>query len=107
MRRLFKGIMAEENTHTPITIETNINGQLLRVTVPEDLTLLSFLRDELRLTGAKNGCNTGHCGACTVIMNGKCTRACLVKMSKVNGATIETIEGLTRNGQLHPIQQAF
>ena len=99
--------MAGEKTPIPISIETKVNGQVVRTTVPDNLTLLSFLRDELRLTGTKNGCNSGHCGACTVIMNGKNTRACLVKMSKANGATIETIEGLALDGQLHPIQQAF
>ena len=99
--------MAEAKTSIPITVEFTVNGQAIRTTVPDNMTLLRFLRDELRLTGAKDGCSSGHCGTCTVIMNAKNTRACLVKMSRVNGATIETIEGLRRNGQLHPIQQAF
>ncbi|MFH0880679.1 MAG: molybdopterin-dependent oxidoreductase [Lentisphaerota bacterium] len=99
--------MAEKKVPTPTTIECTVNGQAVRTTVPDNMTLLRFLRDELRLTGAKDGCSSGHCGACTVIMNGKSTRACLVKMSRVNRVVLETIEGLERDGQLHPLQQAF
>jgi CO/xanthine dehydrogenase Mo-binding subunit/aerobic-type carbon monoxide dehydrogenase small subunit (CoxS/CutS family) len=99
--------MAKEKASIPVTVEFTVNEQVVRTTVPGDMTLLHFLRDELRLTGAKNGCASGHCGACTVILNAKSTRACLVKMSRVNGAAIETVEGLARDGQLHPIQQAF
>ncbi|MCI0520662.1 MAG: molybdopterin-dependent oxidoreductase [Chloroflexi bacterium] len=91
----------------PRQVEFTVNGQAVRTTAPEGLTLLRFLRDELRLTGAKNGCSSGHCGSCTVIMNGKNVRSCLVKLSKAGGAVIETIEGLERDGHLHPIQQAF
>ncbi len=90
-----------------IDVQLNVNGQDVRAQVPADLSLMRFLRDQLRLTGAKDGCSSGHCGACTVILNGRATRSCLVRMSKVNGARVETIEGLTRDGQLHPIQQAF
>lgn len=99
--------MAEDKVPIPITIDFTVNGQAIHTTVPDNMLLLRFLRDELRLTGAKNGCASGHCGACTVIINGKNTRSCLVKMSKVAGADILTIEGLAQNGRLHPIQQAF
>ena len=86
-------------------IELWVNG--LAVVAPPGLSLLRFLRDDLRLTGAKDGCSTGHCGACTVIVNGKAQRACLLKMGKLNGARVETIEGLAQDGALHALQEAF
>lgn len=90
-----------------IQITFKLNGKDISVQVPETKTLLRFLRDDLRMTGTKNGCSTGHCGACTVIMNGKAVRSCITKMSRVHGAEIETIENLEQNNSLHPIQQAF
>jgi CO/xanthine dehydrogenase Mo-binding subunit/aerobic-type carbon monoxide dehydrogenase small subunit (CoxS/CutS family) len=90
-----------------IDIHFHINGKEITDKVPESQMLLRYMRDELHLTGPKNGCSTGHCGACVIIMNGKAIRACLVKMTRVNGALIETIEGLAENGKLHPLQQAF
>ncbi len=90
-----------------INIQFIVNGHEVSAAVPSDLSLMRFLRDELALTGTKNSCNSGHCGACTVIVNDKVTRACLVRMSKLNGANIQTIEGLAQNGNLHPIQLAF
>jgi carbon-monoxide dehydrogenase small subunit len=71
------------------------------------MTLLRFLRDRMNLMGSKDGCSTGHCGACMVILGGKATRACLVKMAKIDQTRVETIEGLAKDGNLHPIQQAF
>jgi aldehyde oxidoreductase len=97
----------DEGMAETIRVELTVNGQVLDAEVPADLSLMRFLRDHMGLTGAKDGCSTGHCGACTVIFNGKATRSCLVRMSKVDGADVETIEGLARDGQLHPIQQAF
>lgn len=99
--------MPKEQDLLRIKLLLTVNGQAIHTTAPAGMTLLRFLRDELRLTGAKNGCANGHCGSCTVIMNGKAVRACLVKVSKVQGAQIETIEGLSQNGKLHPLQQAF
>jgi aldehyde oxidoreductase len=90
-----------------ITVQMNLNGETIQVDVPANMSLMRFLRDWMHLTGAKNGCSSGHCGACTVILNGKATRSCLVSMAKANGARVETIEGLAKNGQLHPLQQAF
>ena len=90
-----------------IHVQLNVNGQDVHTEVPPNLSLMRFLRDHMGLTGAKDGCSTGHCGACTVILNGKATRSCLVRMSKAGGANLETIEGLARDGQLHPIQQVF
>jgi CO/xanthine dehydrogenase Mo-binding subunit/aerobic-type carbon monoxide dehydrogenase small subunit (CoxS/CutS family) len=90
-----------------IVVHLNVNGEQVTAQVLADMNLMRFLRDELGLTGAKDGCSSGHCGACTVILNGKATRSCLIRMSKVDGARVETIEGLARNGKLHPVQQAF
>ena len=92
-----------------VTVEFTLNGQIVRAQVPPGMTLLRFLRDELHLTGAKDGCSSGHCGACTVTLNGKATRSCLVKMGspRMAGARLETIEGLAPDGKLHPLQAAF
>lgn len=84
-----------------------VNGQHLEVEVSPDRTLLSFLREEMGLFGAKNGCNKGHCGTCTVIVDGEARRSCIVKMGAVAGKTVETIENLNREGRLHPLQEAF
>ncbi len=90
-----------------VNTQLTVNGKQVRVDVPPKLTLLRFLRDYLGLTGTKNGCASGHCGACTVILNGKARRSCLVRMEKADGAVVETIEGLATGDRLHPLQQAF
>ncbi len=91
-----------------INVQMTVNGQEVRAVVPSDLTLMKFLREWLGLTGTKDGCAKGHCGSCTVIMNGKATRSCLVKISRADGAKIETIEGLSVNDdELHPLQYTF
>lgn len=84
-----------------------INGVLRTVCVPPQWTLLRVLRETLGLTGAKNGCSSGDCGACRVILDGTAVNACKVPIKDAAGLRVETIEGLSRNGQLHPIQQAF
>ena len=84
-----------------------VNSKEVIAEVPADMNLLQYLRNEMGLMGAKNGCEKGHCGTCTVIIDGEAKRACLVKMKKVEGAQIETIEGLSQDGNLHPMQQAF
>ena len=84
-----------------------VNGRPVSASASSDQNLMCFLRDELNLTGTKNGCDSGHCGACSVIVDGKVRRACLVKISKLDGANIQTIEGLAQNGNLHPIQSAL
>ena len=90
-----------------IEVTLTVNGKQVRAEVAPKQTLLRFLRDYLGLTGTKNGCSKGHCGVCTVILDGKATRSCLVRMEKAQGVNVETIEGLARDGILHPIQQAF
>jgi len=89
------------------TIQLTVNGEVYDRTVPVNQTLLQFLREDLGLTGAKEGCNEGECGACTVIMNGKPVNSCLVLAYEAEGSTVLTVEGLAKEGQLHPLQQAF
>ena len=84
-----------------------VNGDKREVYVQPGDTLLDVIREELSLTGSKKGCGTGECGACTVIMNGKAVPSCLVLVASVEGANIVTIEGLSKNGRLHPLQNAF
>ena len=88
-------------------MELKINGQLHSVTVDPERTLLSVLRDELNLTGAKYGCGEGQCGACTVLMNGAPVRSCRTPVRVAAGKPITTIEGIETHGSLHPLQQAF
>lgn len=90
-----------------IAVQFQVNGREIREQVPADMNLMHYLRERLGFTGVKDGCDSGHCGACTVIIDGKAQRACLVKISKVIGKNVETIEGLSRNGLLHPVQRAF
>jgi aldehyde oxidoreductase len=90
-----------------MAVHLQVNGREVTAQVAPELSLLDFLRQHLRLTGTKNGCHQGHCGTCTVIVDGKATLSCLLPMSKANGRRIETIEGLCSDGQLHPLQQAF
>ena len=85
-----------------------VNGKPVQVSATPETKLMDVLRDQLRLTGVKDGCATGHCGSCMVIQDGKAVRACLVLMKRANNSTITTIEGIAgANGELHPIQQAF
>ena len=91
----------------PKVIELKINSAKHRVEVELDRSLLSVLRDDLDLTGAKYGCGEGQCGACTVLIEGKATRSCITPVSAAAGKQITTIEGLERSGRLHPLQEAF
>ena len=88
-------------------ITLTVNGSVEQVDVPGNYTLLQMLREKLALTGTKNGCATGECGACTVIMDGKPMTSCLVLAAAADGRKITTIEGVAKDGQLHPLQQAF
>jgi aerobic carbon-monoxide dehydrogenase small subunit len=84
-----------------------VNGQEHSLEVEEHKTLLRVLRDQLRLTGTKEGCGTGECGACTVLLNRKAVNACLVLAVEAEGQQITTIEGLGMPGNLHPLQASF
>jgi aerobic-type carbon monoxide dehydrogenase small subunit (CoxS/CutS family) len=85
----------------------NVNGKKLPVNVDAQTSLLSVLRDFLGLTGTKYGCGEAQCGACTVHVDGVMTRSCTMPVGKVAGKQITTIEGLAKEGQLHPLQEAF
>ena len=87
--------------------DLNVNGTHLRVSAPSEETLLSVLRNRLNLTGTKYGCGEGQCGACTVLLDGRATRSCLVSVESAANAKIVTIEGLEQDGKLSPVQQAF
>src|SRR3989475_8146382 len=88
-------------------LSLTVNGKTRRVEAPPEESLLSVLRDDLELTGAKYGCGEGQCGACTVLIDGTPTHSCLTPVGKVGQKKITTIEGLEQNGRLHPLQQAF
>ncbi len=90
-----------------ITVSFTVNGKKITVETPPEKSLLDVLREDLHLTGTKAGCREGDCGACTVIMNGKTVNSCLVFAGQAQDAEITTIEGLSTNGKLHPLQQAF
>ena len=89
------------------TVRFTLNGTPTAVTVESDRKLLWVLRTELGLTGTKYGCGQGACGACTVLVDGKAARSCMLPVSRVRNKKVVTIEGLARNGKLHPIQKAF
>lgn len=84
-----------------------VNGNDHPLEADPDERLLDVLRDRLDLTGSKYGCGEGRCGACTVLVDGEPAHSCLVRLSAVEGKAITTIEGLERDGELHPLQQAF
>lgn len=91
-----------------IQLNLTVNEKPYSLEVASNLRLVDLLRDQLGLTGTKEGCGVGECGACTVIMNGQIVNSCLVLAGQVEGAMITTIEGVQGpEGQLHPIQQAF
>jgi len=84
-----------------------VNGKEYDIYSEPNRTLLEVVRDELRFTGAKEGCGTGDCGACTMHIDGKAVTSCLVLAPDAQGRDVRTIEGLAQDGQLHPLQQAF
>ena len=88
-------------------ITTNINGDEVEFLCSTEQTLLDVLRDDLRLTGSKEGCASGDCGACSVIIDGRLVCACLVLAAEVSGKSVDTIEGMADGDQLHPLQQKF
>ena len=91
-----------------ITVTFSINGDRITVSSRANRTLLDVLRDDLGLTGAKDGCGgEGECGACTILLDHAPVNACLVLIGQVDGCRVETIEGLANGGELHPLQRAF
>ena len=88
-------------------IRVTINGALYEREAPESINLLHFLREYVGLTGTKEGCGGGECGACTVLLDGRAVNSCLVLAAEVDGKSVRTIEGEARDGQLSALQQAF
>jgi aerobic-type carbon monoxide dehydrogenase small subunit (CoxS/CutS family) len=91
----------------PRAVSLTLNGKPVRLETEGKRTLLWVLRGDLGLTGTKYGCGVGLCGSCTVVVDGKAVRSCRATLAEVEGKQVTTIEGLARNGKLHPIQQAF
>jgi len=89
------------------SITVTVNGLKEHLDVPSNMTLLEMLREKLVLTGTKNGCMAGECGACTVLMNGEPINSCMVLAVEADGAEIVTVEGLAHDDQLTPLQEAF
>ncbi len=85
----------------------NVNGKKLQVDVDSATSLLSVLRNDLALTGSKYGCGEGECGACTVLIDGLATKSCVMPVGRIASRQITTIEGLEKDGRLHPVQEAF
>jgi aerobic-type carbon monoxide dehydrogenase small subunit (CoxS/CutS family) len=91
----------------PTVKALHVNGTSQSIDAEADRSLLSVLRDDLGLTGAKYGCGEGHCGACTVLIEGKATRSCITRMETVEDKKVRTVEGLTAGQKMHAIQEAF
>jgi aerobic carbon-monoxide dehydrogenase small subunit len=92
---------------TSAVVSVTVNGETYEREVEARRLLVHFLRDDLDLTGTHVGCDTGNCGACSVILDGQLVKSCMLLAVQVDGATIETVEGLAADGQLSPLQQAF
>ena len=90
-----------------MNVSLTVNGQQRSGDVEARLLLVHFIRDVLGLTGTHVGCDTSQCGACTILMNGKAVKSCTVLAVQASGADITTIEGLAKNGELHPLQEGF
>ena len=90
-----------------VTVTTTVNGDPIQYVCPADESLLDVLRNRLNMTGSKEGCGTGDCGACSITMDDRLVCACLVLGAEAEGRTIETVEGLSEGGELHPLQEKF
>jgi len=89
------------------SLKLQINGTPYNINVEPERSLLTVLRDELGLTGSKYGCGEGQCGACSVLVDGRPVRACITPVTVTEGKQITTVEGLEKDGRLHPLQEAF
>jgi carbon-monoxide dehydrogenase small subunit len=98
---------AQQETGVDIPISLTVNGKSVTKTVDSRTLLVQYLREQLQLTGTHVGCDTAQCGACTVHMNGRAIKSCSILAAQVQGSQITTIEGLAKNGELHPMQAAF
>jgi len=96
-----------ESDNNKMEIEFSVNGETRNVEAHPMARLLDVLREQLHLTGTKEGCGEGECGACSIFINGKIVNSCLVPVAQVQGAEIKTIEGVASDNQLHAVQQAF
>jgi aerobic carbon-monoxide dehydrogenase small subunit len=92
---------------TTMDVSMSVNGEILGRQVEARRLLVHFIRDDLGLTGTHIGCDTGNCGACTVILDGAAVKSCMLLAVQADGASIETVEALAPDGELHPLQQAF
>ncbi len=90
-----------------VSIQLEVNGKPVQAQVEPRRLLIHFLRDDLGLTGANIGCETSLCGACTVLVDGDAVKSCTMLAAQADGAAVTTIEGLARNGELHPLQEGF
>jgi len=90
-----------------VSLSLNVNGKAVAAQVDPRTLLVDFIRNNLALTGTHVGCDTGQCGACTVLVDGNAVKACTILAAQANGSKITTIEGLAANGELHPMQAAF
>lgn len=97
--------VAESTDRVPVSLK--VNGKPYSLQIESRLLLVELLRDELDLTGTHIGCDTSYCGACTVLLNGRSVKSCTVFAVQADGGEITTVEGLERDGKLHPVQQAF
>jgi aerobic carbon-monoxide dehydrogenase small subunit len=88
-------------------VSVTVNGEPYEVFIDSRTTLLQLLREHLGLTGTKEGCSEGECGACSVVLNGRLVDSCLIFGAEAHGGQVQTIEGLASNGELHPVQKAF
>ena len=99
--------MAAEKTSTSVTISTTVNGRTMSESVPANMLLSTFLREQLGLTGTHIGCDTSQCGACNVHVDGRCVKSCTMLAVRADGAEVTTVEGLGTAEALHPMQAAF
>jgi aerobic carbon-monoxide dehydrogenase small subunit len=97
----------QQETGVDIPISLTVNGKSVTKTVDSRTLLVQYLREQLQLTGTHVGCDTAQCGACTVHMNGRAIKSCSILAAQVQGSEITTIEGLAKDGELHPMQAAF
>ena len=91
----------------PVNLSLSVNGRAVDASIDPRTLLVEFLREQLRLTGTHVGCDTGQCGACTVHVDGRAVKACMMLAVQAEGASVTTIEGIAANGELHPMQAAF